>query len=116
MKEIKMVDLKGQHEKLKSEIDAAIANVIHSTSFIKGPDVKNFENELSRYLGCRHTISCANGTDALQVAMMALDLQPGDAVITTPFTFVATLEVIKLLKLNPVLVDVQEDSFNIDTE
>ncbi|MBN2698526.1 MAG: DegT/DnrJ/EryC1/StrS family aminotransferase, partial [Bacteroidales bacterium] len=112
---IKMVDLRGQYMKIKPFIDDAIQEVIDTTSFIKGPDVEQFERELSEYLGCRHTISCANGTDALQIAMMALDLQPGDEVITTPFTFIATVESIKLLRLKPVLVDVEEDSFNINT-
>jgi len=116
MKEIRMVDLKGQYEKIKTAIDAAIEEVLSSTSFIKGPDVNNLETELSEYLGCRHAVSCANGTDALQVAMMALDLRPGDEIITTPFTFIATVEVIKLLNLTPVFVDVEPDTFNINAD
>ncbi|NCC72649.1 MAG: DegT/DnrJ/EryC1/StrS family aminotransferase [Sphingobacteriia bacterium] len=114
MKEIRMVDLKGQYEKIKPEIDAAIQEVIDSTAFINGPAVRTFQNELEKYLGVKHVIPCANGTDALQVAMMGLNLQPGDEVITTSFTFIATAEVIALLKLTPVLVDVQPDTFNID--
>lgn len=114
MKEIRMVDLKGQYEKIKPEIDAAIHEVIDSTSFINGPAVHAFQNELEKYLGVKHVIPCANGTDALQVAMMGLNLQPGDEVITTSFTFISTAEVIALLKLTPVLVDVQPDTFNID--
>lgn len=109
-----MVDLQGQYERIKSEVDDAIQNVIDSTSFINGSDVGSFEKELSGYLDCKHVIGCANGTDALQVAMMALDLKPGDEVITTPFTFIATIEMIKMLNLNPILVDVEEGSFNIN--
>lgn len=114
MKEIRMVDLKGQYEKIKPEIDAAIQEVIDSSSFINGPAVHAFQNELEKYLGVKHVIPCANGTDALQVAMMGLNLHPGDEVITTSFTFISTAEVIALLKLTPVLVDVQPDTFNID--
>lgn len=114
MKEIRMVDLKGQYEKIKPEIDAAIQEVIDSSSFINGPAVHAFQNELEKYLGVKHVIPCANGTDALQVAMMGLNLYPGDEVITTSFTFISTAEVIALLKLTPVLVDVQPDTFNID--
>jgi UDP-2-acetamido-2-deoxy-ribo-hexuluronate aminotransferase len=114
MKEIRMVDLKGQYEKIKPEIDAAIQEVIDSTAFINGPAVKDFQADLEKYLGVKHVIPCANGTDALQVAMMGLGLQPGDEVITTSFTFIATAEVIALLKLTPVLVDVDPDTFNID--
>ena len=111
-----MVDLKGQYEKISSEIDAAVLDVIRSTQFINGPEVKNFQKDLETYLDVKHVIPCANGTDALQVAMMALDLKPGDEVITTTFTFVATVEVIALLGLTPVLVDVLPDTFNIDPE
>ncbi len=111
-----MVDLKGQYEKISSEIDAAVIDVIRSTQFINGPEVKNFQKDLEAYLDVKHVIPCANGTDALQVAMMALDLKPGDEVITTTFTFVATVEVIALLGLTPVLVDVLPDTFNIDPE
>jgi UDP-2-acetamido-2-deoxy-ribo-hexuluronate aminotransferase len=114
MKEIKMVDLNGQYEKIKSEVDNAIHKVIDSTAFIKGPEVKSFENDLAEYLGTNRVISCANCTDALQIAMMALGLEPGDEVITTPFTFVATVEVVKLLGLKPVFADIEPGSFNID--
>ncbi|PWG04089.1 DegT/DnrJ/EryC1/StrS family aminotransferase [Polaribacter aquimarinus] len=116
MKKIQMVDLKSQYEKIQEEIDAAVLNVIRSTQYINGPEVKNFQKELENYLGVKHVIPCANGTDALQIAMMALDLQPGDEVITADFTYVATAEVIALLKLKPVLVDVYEDTFDIDIE
>jgi len=114
VKEIKMVDLKTQYERLKSEIDAGIADVIDNTQFIKGPQVKKFEENLSAYLGGSQVISCANGTDSLQIAMMALGYQPGDEVITASFTYVATAEVIALLKLKPVLVEVNPDTFTID--
>ncbi len=114
MKEIKMVDLQGQYEKIKSEIDKAIQEVITSTAFINGPAVRDFQADLEKYLGVKHVIPCANGTDALQVAMMGLGLKPGDEVITTSFTFIATAEVIALLGLTPVLVDVDPDTFNID--
>lgn len=111
-----MVDLKRQYENIQDEIDAAVLNVVRSTQYINGPEVKEFQKELEAYLGVKHVIPCANGTDALQVAMMALDLKPGDEVITTTFTFVATVEVIALLGLTPVLVDVDPDTFNIDPE
>jgi dTDP-4-amino-4,6-dideoxygalactose transaminase len=114
MKEIRMVDLKGQYDRIKPEIDAAIQEVIEATAFINGQAVRDFQADLEKYLGVKHVIPCANGTDALQVAMMGLDLQPGDEVITTSFTFIATAEVIALLKLIPVLVDVDPDTFNID--
>ena len=114
MKEIRMVDLKGQYEKIQDEVDHAIREVIASTAFIKGPDVSLFEEELAQFLDVKRAIACANGTDALQVAMMSLELNPGDEIITTPFTFIATVEVIKLLGLTPVFVDVEEDSFNIN--
>ncbi len=116
MKKIEMVDLRSQYERLKADIDNAIAGVISSTAFIKGPDVRLFEEELQRYLGNRHVISCANGTDALQIAMMALGLKPGDEVITTNFTFIATVEVIELLGLKTVLVEPDYGSFNISVE
>lgn len=116
VKEIRMVDLATQYQRIKTEVDAAIASVLQSTQFIKGPQVKSFENNLAAYLGAKHVIACANGTDALQIAMMALDLQPGDEVITTSFTFLATVEVIALLKLKPVLVDVTADTFTIDID
>ncbi len=111
-----MVDLKRQYENIQDEIDAAVLDVVRSTQYINGPQVKAFQKELEAYLGVKHVIPCANGTDALQVAMMALDLKPGDEVITTTFTFVATVEVIALLGLTPVLVDVDPDTFNIDPE
>ena len=111
-----MVDLKGQYLKIKPEIDAAIAEVLETTAFIKGPAVKRFEQHLAGYLGVKHVIGCGNGTDALQLALMALDLAPGDEVITTSFTFIATAEVIALLKLTPVLVDVLPCTYNIDPE
>lgn len=109
-----MVDLKKQYLTIKEEIDRAIQEVIESTAFINGPIVKDFQLDLEAYLGVKHVIPCANGTDALQVAMMALNLKPGDEVITTSFTFIATAEVIALLGLTPVLVDVDPDTFNID--
>ena len=114
MKKINMVDLKSQYEKIKKEIDEEILNVVESTAFINGPEVKNFQQDLEKYLGVKHVIPCANGTDALQVSMMALGLKPGDEVIAPSFTFVATAEVIALLGLTPVLVDVDPDTFNID--
>ncbi len=114
MKQIQMVDLKTQYAKIKTEVDAAIQNVISNTAFINGPEVKSFQAELEKYLGVKHVIPCANGTDALQIAMMALNLQPGDEVITANFTYVATAEVIALLKLTPVLVEVNPDTFTID--
>jgi dTDP-4-amino-4,6-dideoxygalactose transaminase len=114
MKKIQMVDLRSQYLHIKTEIDKGIQDVIDSTAFINGPAVKNFQEGLEKYLGIKHVIPCANGTDALQVSMMALGLQPGDEVITASFTFIATAEVIALLKLTPVLVDVDPGTFNID--
>lgn len=111
-----MVDLQGQYNKIKPEVDAAIAEILTNTTFINGPAVKQFQGNFEKYLGVKHVIPCANGTDALQVAMMALNLQPGDEVITTSFTFVATAEVIALLHLTPVLVDVDPVTFNIDPD
>lgn len=116
MKPIQMVDLKGQYQKIKDQVDKSILNVIENTAFINGPEVKEFQKELEEYLNVKHVIPCANGTDALQIAMMALGLEPGDEVITADFTFAATVEVIALLKLTPVLVDVEKDTFNIDIE
>lgn len=116
MRQIQMVDLKSQYEKIQNEIDTAVLDVIRSTQYINGSEVKKFQEDLENYLGVKHVIPCGNGTDALQVAMMALDLKPGDEVITTSFTFVATVEVIALLGLTPVLVDVLPDTFNIDPE
>ncbi len=115
-KKIQMVDLKSQYEKIKTEVDAAIADVINNTAFINGPAVKEFQSALEKYLHVKHVIPCANGTDALQIAMMALGLKPGDEVITASFTYVATAEVIGLLGLTPVLVDVYPDTFDIDIE
>lgn len=116
VKKIQMVDLKTQYANIKSEIDTAIQEVLDSAIFVKGGKVKAFEAHLSSYLEGAEVITCGNGTDALQIALMALDLKPGDEVITTPFTFIATLEVIELLKLKPVLVDAEENSFNIDVD
>lgn len=116
MKKIQMVDLQSQYEKIKPEVDKAINNVVASAAFINGPEVKNFQSELEEYLGVKHVIPCANGTDALQIAMMGLGLEQDDEVITADFTFAATVEVIALLKLTPVLVDVDPNSFNIDLE
>lgn len=116
MKKIEMVDLRSQYERLKADIDSAVAGVISSTAFIKGPDVRLFEEDLQRYLGIRHVISCANGTDALQIAMMALGLKPGDEVITTNFTFIATVEVIELLGLKTVLVEPEPGTFNFSPD
>ena len=111
-----MVDLQSQYEKIKPEVDKAINAVVASAAFINGPEVKNFQTELEEYLGVKNVIPCANGTDALQIAMMGLGLEQGDEVITADFTFAATVEVIALLKLTPVLVDVDPHSFNIDLE
>ena len=111
-----MVDLKSQYLHIKSDVDAAIQKVIDNTTFINGPEVKNFQQALEQYLSVKHVIPVANGTDALQIAMMALGLKPGDEVITASFTYVATAEVIALLGLTPILVDVLPDTFNIDPE
>ncbi|MEN8787429.1 MAG: DegT/DnrJ/EryC1/StrS family aminotransferase [Flavobacteriales bacterium] len=115
MKDIQMVDLLGQYEKIKTGIDEAILSVVQSSQYINGPEVKGFQKDLEDYLDVKHVIPCANGTDALQIAMMALGLKPGDEVITANFTYVATVEVIGLLNLTPVLVEVNPDTFNIDT-
>lgn len=111
---ISMVDLKGQYQKIKAEIDSEIQKVIDTTAFINGPIVKELQANLAAYLGCKHVITCGNGTDALQIAMMALGLRPGDEIITTPFTFIATVEVVALLGLKPVFVDVCPDTYNLD--
>lgn len=111
-----MVDLQGQYAKIQSEIDQKFAEILQSAAFIKGKDVTLFETELATYLDVKHVISCANGTDALQIAMMGLDLQPGDEVITVDFTFAATVEVIALLGLTPVLVDVYPDTMTMNIE
>ena len=116
MKKIQMVDLQSQYQKIQPEIDKAINDVIASAAFINGPEVKKFQADLESYLGVKHVIPCANGTDALQIAMMGLGLEQGDEVITADFTCAATVEVIALLKLTPVLVDVDPNSFNIDLE
>ncbi len=114
MKKIQMVDLKGQYEGIKSEVNTGINEVLDSSAFINGPQVHAFQKELEDYLQVKHVIPCANGTDALQICMMGLGLEPGDEVITADFTFAATVEVIALLNLTPVLVDVEPDTFNID--
>jgi len=111
-----MVDLKGQFEKIKDEVNSSMQEVLETTAFINGPRVHQFQKNLENYLGVKHVIPCANGTDALQIAMMGLGLKPGDEVITADFTFAATVEVIALLNLTPVLVDVNEDDFNISIE
>lgn len=111
-----MVDLKSQYKKIKTVIDKALIQCVESTNFIKGPEVKVFEKQLANYLGANHVISCANGTDALQIAMMALELKPGDEVIIPAFTYVATAEAIALLGLIPVMVDVEQETFNISVK
>ena len=114
MRPIQMVDTKTQYHKIKAEVDKAVIDVMESTAFINGKIVQDFAADLSAYLGIKHTIPCANGTDALQIAMMALGLQPGDEVITPSFTYIATTEVIALLKLTPVFVEVNPQTFCID--
>lgn len=114
MRPIQMVDLKQQYQHIKPEIDAAISQVMESAAFINGPQVQSFATALEAYNGVKHVIPCANGTDALQIALMALGLQPGDEVITPSFTFIATTEVVALLKLTPVFVDVDLQTFCID--
>ena len=116
MKKIQMVDLKGQYEGIKNEVNQGMQEILEETSFINGPHVHAFQKELEEYLGVKNVIPCANGTDALQIAMMGLGLKPGDEVITADFTFAATVEVIALLQLTPVLVDVDPETFNIDPE
>lgn len=116
MKKIQMVDLKGQYEGIKDRINTSFQEVLDSTAFINGPEVHAFQKEMEAYLGVKHVIPCANGTDALQIAMMGLGLKPGDEVITADFTFAATVEVIALLQLTPVLVDVDLDTFNINID
>ncbi len=110
-----MLDLKGQYKKIKEEVDSSIHKVIDSAAFINGPEVHSFEKNLADYLGAKHVIACANGTDALQIAMMALELKPGDEVIVPSFTYAATAEVVGLLGLVPVLIDVEPDTFNVKT-
>ncbi|ACU07052.1 pigmentation and extracellular proteinase regulator [Flavobacteriaceae bacterium 3519-10] len=116
MKKIQMVDLQSQYYKIKADVDNAMLGVMNSAAFINGPEVKSFQSELEQYLDVKHVIPCANGTDALQIALMALGLEEGDEVITADFTFAATVEVIHLLKLKSVLVDVDYDTFTIDTD
>jgi dTDP-4-amino-4,6-dideoxygalactose transaminase len=112
MNKIKMVDLNGQYHRLKLEIDTAIHQVLNSSQFIGGPIVQQFESSLAKYLDCRHVVGCANGTDALQIALMSLNLEAGDEIIIPSFTYVSTVEVIALLGLTPVMVDVDKDHFN----
>ena len=116
MRKIQMVDLQTQYQFIKPQVDAGMQEVLSSAQFINGPSVRNFQADLEAYLGVKHVIPCANGTDALQVAMMGLGLKPGDEVITADFPFAATVEVIALLGLTPVLVDVLPDTFNIDPD
>lgn len=116
MKPIQMVDLRSQYDRLKNKIDQSIENVILSTSFINGKEVHDFADNFAKYNECRYVIPCANGTDALQIAMMALNFKAGDEVIAPAFTYIATVEVIALLGLKPIFVDVREDTFNIDLE
>lgn len=113
MRPIQMVDLKQQYANIKTEVDAAMQEVLNTASFIGGKAVQDFSDHLAQYLSVKHVIPCANGTDALQIALMALDLQPGDEVICPSFTFIATTEVIALLKLKPVFVDVDAKTFNV---
>jgi UDP-2-acetamido-2-deoxy-ribo-hexuluronate aminotransferase len=116
MKKIQMVDLKSQYDKIKDVVNTSIQEVLDTNTYINGPQVHQFQKNLEEYLGVKHVIPCANGTDALQIAMMGLDLKPGDEVITADFTFAATVEVIALLKLTPVLVDVDLVNMNISIE
>lgn len=116
MMPLQMVDLKRQYQKIKPEVDAALQRVLESAAFIGGPDVHEFAKELAAYLGVKHVIPCANGTDALQIALMALGLKPGDEVITPSFTYIATVEVVALLGLKPVFVDVDADTFTVNLD
>ena len=116
MKKLQMVDLKSQYDKIKDTVNQSIQEILDTTAYINGPHVQKFQKDLEAYLGVKHVIPCANGTDALQIAMMGLGLKPGDEVITADFTFAATVEVIGLLQLTPVLVDVYEDTMNINIE
>ena len=111
-----MVDLKTQYEFIKDEVDSSVLDIFKNGTFINGPSVKKFQSDLENYLNVKHVIPCANGTDALQIALMSLDLQPGDEIITSDFTFAATVEVIALLRLKPVLVDIEEETFNINCD
>src|SRR6266568_124464 len=114
MQPIQMVDLKKQYAHIKEAVDKGIHDVLDSSAFINGKPVQEFADGLAEYLGVKHVIPCANGTDALQIAMMALDLQPGNEIITPSFTYIATTEVIALLKLTPVFVEVDRQTFCID--
>jgi dTDP-4-amino-4,6-dideoxygalactose transaminase len=116
MTPLQMVDLKRQYAKIKNEVDRAVLDVMESTAFINGKAVADFSNHLASYLNVKHVIPCANGTDALQIAMMALGLEPGDEVITPSFTYIATTEVIALLRLKPVFVEVDQDTFCVDPQ
>jgi len=116
MKKINMVDLNGQYKKIRWQVNREIKKVINTTSFINGPIVKEFQENLEKYLGVKHVIPCANGTDAIQVALMSLDLNPGDEIITTNFSFASTIEVILLLGLKPVVIDIDPRTFNINPE
>ena len=116
MKKIQMVDLQGQYQQIKETVNTSIQEVLNTSAYINGPLVHEFQADLEKYLDVKHVIPCANGTDALQIAMMGLGLEQGDEVITVDFTFAATVEVIALLKLTPVLVDVEKDTFNIDID
>lgn len=116
MKKIQMVDLVTQYENIKEEVQTSINSILEKAQFINGPDVHAFKEELENYLDVKHVIPCANGTDALQIAMMALDLQPGDEVITPSYTYIATTEVMGLLRLKPVFVDCDPQTFNIDPD
>ena len=114
MMKLQMVDLDGQYKKIQKEVDQAILEVVRSSCYINGPEVQSFQKELENYLGVKHLIPCANGTDALQVALMALELKKEDEIICPDFTFVATAEVAKLLGLKAIFVDVDKDNFTID--
>jgi dTDP-4-amino-4,6-dideoxygalactose transaminase len=116
MRPIQMVDLEQQYQKIKEDVDSAVLSVLQSSAFISGPQVKRFASALANYIGVQHVVPCANGTDALQISMMALGLQPGDEVITPSFTYIATTEVIALLRLVPVFVDVDPKTFCMDVD
>jgi dTDP-4-amino-4,6-dideoxygalactose transaminase len=116
MRPLQMVDLKSQYQKIKPEVDKAVLDVLESSAFINGKPVQDFSNNLAKYVGVKHVIPCANGTDALQIAMMALGLQPGDEVVTPSFTYIATTEVVALLRLKPVFVEVDKQTFCMDPE
>ena len=116
MKKLQMVDLQTQYEFIREQVDYSVLEIFKKGTFINGPSVKEFQSQLEDYLHVKHVIPCANGTDALQIALMSLDLKPADEIITSNFTFAATAEVIALLKLKPVLVDIEEDTFNINCD